>query len=139
MDPAWQQPEDWQKDGSTITGLSNLKTGAWTALYKAQETVNGKSTEVILKTFTVPDAARDDRTKIDVERQRFLDSARLALSLTTNGARAWVPILRISENPPSYTMPRCGPSLQGLIDHKMNPGGKDLYQIVRCVLLGLIE
>lgn len=54
MDSAWQQPEEWSKDGSTISGIAGLKIGAWTALFTAQETVNGKSTDIILKTFPSP-------------------------------------------------------------------------------------
>jgi TPR repeat protein len=139
MTQTFQQPEEWTKDGSSISGVTNMKTGAWTTLFHAQETVNGRTAEVILKTFTVPEAALGDEPKIQAERERFLSSAKLQCSLLKEGATGWVRILRISENPPAFTMPKCGPSLEDMLDNKVHLSAKELYSVLQSILQALIE
>jgi TPR repeat protein len=139
MTQIFQQPEEWTKDGSSISGVTNLKTGAWTTLFHAQETVNGKTADVILKTFTVPEAAVGDEPKIQAERERFLASAKLQQSLVKEGATGWVRILRISENPPAFTMPKVGPSLEDMLDNKLHLSARELYSVLQSILQALLE
>src|SRR4051812_35902874 len=108
----WQAPEAWQKDGSTISGITSLKKGAWTTILTAKEVHGGQTKDVIIKAFQVPEDVLQDPQRIAVERKKFLKPARLQLSLTQKGAKGWVKILKISEDPlaPAFTMEKCGPS-----------------------------
>jgi TPR repeat protein len=142
----WQSPESWQKDGSSLSGIAMLKKGAWTTYYKAIEAHQGRSVEVVIKTFAVPEGVLDDPERIKGERERFLSQARLQYGLTHpegggNGAGHWVKVLRLSEDPqnPSFSMEKCGPSVQNLLDNKVQLGAKDLYELVQSILQGLIE
>ena len=142
MDSTWQT--SWEKEGSTLSGVSTLRKGAWTSYYKATETVNGKSTEVVIKTFSVPEEIVEDQERIASERAKFLEAARLQKELTeanSPGARAWVKVLRLSEDPrnPSFSMEKCGPSARDLRDNRAQLSAKDLYQLVDSILLGLME
>ena len=141
MEPTWQSPDAWKKDGTSISGVSSLKKGAWTTILKATETHNGAAKEVIIKSFTVPEEVLEDPARIAAEREKFLAAAKLQLALTQNGARAWVKILRIDEDAkhPSFSMEKCGPSVQDLLDNKVQLSAKNLYALVLAVLQGLGE
>jgi TPR repeat protein len=137
----WQSPVSWEKDGASITGVSSVKKGAWTSILKATETHNGKTTEVIIKTFAVPEHVLEDPERIAKEREKFLAAAKLQMELNKAGCRGWVKILRLSEDPqnPSFSMEKCGPSVQDLIDNKAPVSAKELYDLVHSVLQALIE
>jgi TPR repeat protein len=141
MDPNWQSPEAWQKDGSSLSGVSSVKKGAWTTILKATETHDGKSTEVVIKTFAVPEEVLENPERIATERTKFLASAKLQYELSKAGATAWVKILRIAdeEKHPSFSMEKCGPSAQDLLDNHAQLSAKDFYQLVQSVLQALIE
>lgn len=141
MAPAWQPPADWQKDGSTISGITSLKTGAWTSMLLAREKKNGVEIEVVIKTFCVPADIVQDPERIAREREKFIASARLQKQLTDAGARAWVEILRIAEYPDntSFSMKKTGASLQDLIDRRINLTAADLYEVTLAILQGFDE
>ena len=102
----WQSPASWEKEGASITDVSSLKKGAWTSILKATETHDGKTTEVIIKTFSVPAHILEDPERIAREREKFLAAARLQMEMNKAGCRGWVKILRLSEDPnnPSFSM-----------------------------------
>lgn len=135
----WQSPEAWEKDGASISGVSSLKKGAWTSILKATETHNGRTTEVIIKTFAVPAHVLEDPERIAREREKFLAAARLQKEMNDAGARGWVKVLRLSEDPPSFSMEKCGPSVEDLIDNKAPLSARELYALVHSVLGALIE
>ena len=141
MGSAWQPPPDWQKDGSTISGVTSLHTGAWTSMLSAKEIKNGVETQLVIKTFCVPQDIVQDNERVVRERERFLTSARLQKQLTDSGAKAWIPILRISEDPEntSFSMKKTGASLQDLIDRRVNLTADDLYQVTLSILQGFDE
>jgi len=141
MTAGWQVPPEWQKDGSTLSGVRALKTGAWTSILEAKETRGGEQFDVIIKTFCVPEDVLGDPERITREREKFLSSARLQKELTDGGAKAWVEILRISEHPEntSFEMKKCGASLQDMLDRHVFLSAKDLYDIVQSVLQGFAE
>src|SRR5947208_2651829 len=74
MAPSWQTPQDWAKDGITISGVSQIKTGAWTSMLSAKETHDGRETDVVIKTFCVPQDVLGDPARIEVERAKFIAS-----------------------------------------------------------------
>ncbi len=141
MPSAWTPPADWQKDGSTLSGITSLKTGAWTSMLLAKESKNGVQIDVVIKTFCVPENIVQDPERITREREKFLASARLQKQLTEAGAKAWVEILRISEDPEntSFSMKKTGASLQDLIDRRVNLTADDLYGITLAILQGFDE
>jgi len=141
MAPAWQAPDEWQKDGSTISGITSLKTGAWTSMLSAKEIRNGKEIDVVIKTFSAPQEILEDPERIAREREKFLASARLQKQLSDANAPAWIHILRLSEDPKntSFSMEKCGASLQDMLDRKVHLSATDLYQITLSILQGYEE
>ena len=137
----WKAPEDWQKDGSIISGVTNLKTGAWTTMLSAKEVKNGREVDVVIKTFSVPEHVLEDPDRIAREREKFLTSARLQKKLTDANAAAWVPVLRISEDPhnTSFSMLKEGASLQDILDRRVNLTAQDLFDVTLAVLQGFEE
>ncbi len=145
MEPTWNSPESWGKEGSIISSVSSVKKGAWTTILKATETHNGKATEVVIKQFAVPEEVVDNPDKIILERAKFLTAARLQWSLTQDGpqggARSWVKILRLDDQSknPSFTMEKCGPSVQDFLDNKVQMTARDLHALVLSFLQALME
>jgi TPR repeat protein len=141
MTSGWTSPDSWQKDGASLSGVSSMKKGAWTSYYKATETHNGKSTDVVIKTFAVPEDVLQDPQRIAAEREKFLNAARLQKALTDAGARGWVKVLRLAEDVqnPSFSMEKCGPSVQDMIDNRAQLSAKELYTLVQSILQALIE
>ncbi|HVT81949.1 MAG TPA: hypothetical protein VHM90_14995, partial [Phycisphaerae bacterium] len=101
----------------------------------------GVEIEVVIKTFCVPADIVGDPERITREREKFLASARLQKQLTEAGAKAWVEILRISEDPEntSFSMKKTGASLQDLIDRRVNLTADDLYQVTLAIVQGFDE
>ena len=142
MAPQWQAPDDWQKDGSSISGVTTLKTGAWTSMLAAKESRQGRDTDVVIKTFSVPQDVLQDPDRISREREKFVAAAYLQKQLSDDpSARAWVDILRVSNDPnnTSFSMKKYGASLQDMLDRHVFLSAKDLFDVTLCVLMGLEE
>jgi len=143
MDVNWQPPSEWEKAGIRISNVSGLKTRAWALILSAKETRAGDAIarDVIIKAFKVPLDIVQDAQRIAKEGNNFLAAARLQRKLVDGGARGWVKIRAISEDPanPAFIMDKCGPSLQDFIDNRARLSANDFYVLTLAVIDALNE
>jgi TPR repeat protein len=141
MESTWNAPDAWRSDGTTFSDISSLRTNPWTSILAAKETRPGQAVDVIIKTFAVPRDVVQDPERITAERDKFLAAAKLHKDLSDVGAKAWVHVYHLSEDPANtaFVMKKCGPSLQDYIDNRLALPAKDLYALVQAVLHGLQE
>jgi len=129
------------KDGTPISGAKRLRDAAWHTVAEGQ---GDGGQPVAIKSFQPPASARDDpltATKVAKEQHRLLISAQLQKELSDSGATCWVRIRKISDHSEStyVIMDKCSRSVEGLIEHRVQPDSSLLYAVASGIVTGLEE